>query len=581
MKFLPRMFRFLKPYRLRSTIATILIIGVAIIDLVIPTLTQQLIDEGITKQDMTVIVHVALTMLGLALLSACFAVLNTILAVSVSQGVASDLRTAIVRQVQRFSFGNLDRLQTGQLLVRTTSDVSNVQQFVLMTMRMLIRSPLLLIGSVGLLIVNSPTLALLMAALFPAIGIILWIFLLKGKPLFGRVQKRLDRLNTVLQENLAGVRVVKAFVRAARETSRFGNANQELAAQSTQVLRVMAFLNPAMTLALNLALVGVVWLGGYRVTIADMSAGQLVAATNYLLSAMYPILLLTGIMGPLASAEASAGRIFEVLDAKPEVPSRPDAQAPQSVHGRVAFEDVSFAYNGDGNEPVLKGVSFVAEPGERVAILGATGAGKSTLVHLIPRFYDVTAGRVTLDNVDVRDMPLEMLRAQVGVALQEAVLFSGSVRDNIRYGRPDATEEEVVAAAQAAQIHDFIQSLPAGYDTQVDQRGVNFSGGQKQRLSIARALLVRPRILILDDSTSAVDVETEGKIESALQTLLAGSTSFVVAQRISTVLTADKIIVLERGHVAAVGTHHELMATSPIYREIYASQLGDGGAQHD
>jgi ATP-binding cassette, subfamily B, multidrug efflux pump len=246
----------------------------------------------------------------------------------------------------------------------------------------------------------------------------------------------------------------------------------------------------------------------------------------------------------------------------------------------VAFENVSFSYSGDGNEPVLRGVNLVAEPGERVAILGATGSGKSTLVHLIPRFYDVTAGRVTLDGVDVRDIPLETLRAQVGVALQEAVLFSGTVRDNVRYGRPDATDEEVVAAAQAAQIHDFVQSLPDGYDTLVGQRGVNFSGGQKQRLSIARALLVCPRILILDDSTSAVDVETEGRIEAAMETLVADSTSFVVAQRISTVLAADKIVVLERGQVVAMGTHQELMASSAIYHEIYASQLGDGGAQH-
>jgi ATP-binding cassette subfamily B protein len=546
----------------------------------VPKLTQRLIDQGVMRQDMGVIVRTALTMLGLDLLSACLAVANTILAVSVSQSVAADIRGAVVRQVQHFSFGNLDRLQTGQLLVRTTSDISHVQQFVLMTMRMLIRAPLMLAGSVALLIVSSRTLALLMAALFPVIALILWVFLIKGKPLFGRVQKRLDRLNTVLQENLSGVRVVKAFVRSAREAARFGTANQELAAQSTQVLKVMAYLNPAMSFALNLALVGVVWLGGYQVTVAGMSAGQLVAATNYLLSAMFPILLLTGIMGPLASAEASGSRILEVLDNQPEVQSRPGAVAPQTIRGRVAFEDVSFAYTGTTNEPVLRCVNLVAEPGERVAVLGATGSGKSTLVHLIPRFYDVTGGRVTLDGVDVRDWPLEVLRAQVGVALQEAVLFSGSVRDNIRYGRPDASEEEVVAAAQAAQIHDFVASLPNGYDTLVGQRGVNFSGGQKQRLSIARALLVRPRILILDDSTSAVDVETEGRIEEALETLIGDSTSFVVAQRISTVLMADRIVVLERGQVAASGTHQELMATSPIYREIYASQLGDGGAQH-
>ena len=580
MKSLSLLLRFLKPYRLRSLLATLLIVFVVLLDLVIPRLTQQLIDQGVNQRNLDMIVRIALTMLGSTLLSASFSVVNTILAVSVSQSVAADLRSAMVRQVQRFSFGNLDRLQTGQLLVRATSDVSHVQQLVLMTMRMLVRAPLMLVGSIALLVINSPGVALMLAALFPVIVVILALFVWKGKPLFGQVQKRLDRLNTVLQENLAGVRVVKAFVRAARESSRFSEANRALAAQSTKVLRVMAVLSPAMALALNITLVGVVWLGGYQVTTAEMSAGQLVAAANYLLTAMFPIILLTGIMGPLASAEASSGRIMEVLGAEPEVQDRPGAVAPAEVKGRVAFENVSFSYDGSESEPVLRDVSVVAEPGERVAILGATGSGKSTLVHLVPRFYDVTAGRVTLDGVDVRDIPLATLRAQIGVALQEAVLFSGTVRDNIRYGRPDASEEEVMAAARAAQIHDFIASLPDGYDTAVGQRGVNFSGGQKQRLAIARALLVQPRVLILDDSTSAVDVETESRLEEAMEVALAGSTSLVVAQRISTVLTADKIVVLERGRVAALGTHRELMAGSPIYREIYDSQLGDGGAQH-
>jgi ATP-binding cassette subfamily B protein len=409
--------------------------------------------------------------------------------------------------------------------------------------------------------------------------VILALFVAKGKPLFGQMQRRLDRLNTVLQENLAGVRVIKAFVRAAHEAERFGSANRALTAQSTKVLKVMAWLSPAMSLALNLTLVGVVWLGGYEVTVDGMSDGQLVAAANYLLSAMLPILQLKSIMGPLASAEASAGRILEVLETQPEVQDRHRTSAPVALLGRVAFENVSFSYYGAGSEPVLKDISLVAEPGERVAILGATGSGKSTLVHLVPRFYDVTAGCITVDSIDVRDLPLATLRGQIGVALQEAVLFSGSVRDNIRYGRPDASDEEVIAAARTAQIHDFIGSLPEGYDTLVSGRGTNFSGGQKQRLAIARALLVRPRILILDDSTSAVDVATESRLEAAMAAAGEGCTSLIVAQRISTVLSADKIVVLERGRVAALGTHRELMASSAIYREIYESQLG-GGVQH-
>ncbi|NLG29035.1 MAG: ABC transporter ATP-binding protein, partial [Chloroflexi bacterium] len=460
MKAVSLLWRFLRPYLRKSVSATLLIAGVVVLDLAIPRLTQRLIDQGINQQNLDVVRAMSLSMLGCAVLSASLTVINTILAVSVSQGVAADLRSAIVRQVQRFSFGNLDRLQTGQLLVRATSDVSHVQQLVLMTMRMLVRAPLMLVGSISLLVSNSPTLALLVAALFPAIGVILALFVTKGKPLFGQVQKRLDRLNTVLQENLAGVRVVKAFVRAVHEAERFGSANRALTAQSTKVLKVMAWLSPAMSLALNLALVGVVWLGGYQVTIEGMSDGQLVAAANYLLSAMFPILLLTGIMGPLASAEASAGRILEVLETQPEVQQRDRTAMPAAPLGRVAFENVSFCYDGADSEPVLKDISLVAEPGERVAILGATGSGKSTLVHLVPRFYDVTGGRITVDGVDVRDLPLATLRGQIGVALQEAVLFSGSVRDNIRYGRPDASDEEVVAAARTAQIHDFIASLP-------------------------------------------------------------------------------------------------------------------------
>jgi ATP-binding cassette subfamily B multidrug efflux pump len=294
---------------------------------------------------------------------------------------------------------------------------------------------------------------------------------------------------------------------------------------------------------------------------------------------LFPMMMLGSMIGPISAADASASRIWEVLDNAAEVQERPQAQALPTVTGRVAFEGVCFSYNHDCQEPVLDGVNLVAEPGQTVAILGATGSGKSSLVHLVPRFYDAERGRVTLDGVDVRDLPPNALRAQMGIALQEAVLFSGTVRDNIRYGRPDATDEQVVAAAQAAQAHDFIVAFPDGYDTLIGQRGVNLSGGQKQRIAIARALLVQPKVLILDDSTSAVDVETEAKIQDALQSALAGCTRFVIAQRISTVLNADKIVVLERGRIAAEGTHAELMASSPIYREIYDSQLGNGEAQ--
>jgi ATP-binding cassette subfamily B protein len=374
---------------------------------------------------------------------------------------------------------------------------------------------------------------------------------------------------------------VKAFVRANHERARFETANMDLTDRTIRVMRLLALLLPTMTLVINLGVAAIIWFGGNMTAAGTMTQGQIVASANYLIYSLFPILMLGMMIGPLSAADASAGRILEVLDSEASVQEASDAVATASAQGRVAFENVCFSYDGhDCSEPVLNHIDLVADPGQEVAVLGATGSGKSSLVHLIPRFYDVTAGRVTIDGVDVRDMELDTLRGQIGMALQETILFSGTIRDNIRYGHPDAAEEDVVAAAMAAQAHDFISALPDGYDTQVGQRGVNLSGGQKQRIAIARALLIQPRILILDDSTSAVDVETEAKIEAALDELMAGRTSFIIAQRISTVLNADKIVVLEGGQIAACGTHAELMASSPIYQEIYDSQLGNGAAHN-
>ncbi len=577
MKSLKRMITFVKPYWKESVLAMLLLTGVVMSDLAIPRLTQRVIDDGIARQDMRVIVTTSLLMLGAAALSAAFAVANTVLSVRVGQNVSADLRSSVVRKVQTFSFGNLDRIQTGQLLVRATSDVNQVQMVVFMALRMLTRAPLWMVGSIVMLILTSPQIALIMVVLAPLVIGLVWLFAAKARPLFLLIQKKLDRLNQVLQENLAGARVVKAFVRVEHENERFDRANSDVMEQTIIVARLMATLIPTMMFIVNLGIVGVVWFGGNLALDGAFSVGQVIASINYLTYSLFPMLMLGMMVGPLSAADASAGRILEILDSDADVQSRSRARVPAGVTGRVAFENVTFSYNGNGQEAVLRGVDLVAEPGQEVAILGATGSGKSSLIHLIPRFYDVSGGRVTLDGVDVRDVPLDVLRAQVGMALQEAILFSGSIRDNIRYGRPDASDEQVVAAAQAAQAHDFITAFPDGYDTFVGQRGVNLSGGQKQRIAIARALLVRPKILILDDSTSAVDVETETRIQTALDELMKDCTSFVIAQRISTVLTADKIVVLERGQVAAVGKHAELMASSPIYREIYDSQLGNGG----
>ena len=578
MKSLIRMIRFIKPYKAPAILSMLLLLGVVVSDLSIPRLTQRIIDQGIARQDIATIVSTSLLMLGAAILSALFAVGNTILSVRVAQGASADLRSAIVRQVQTFSFGNLDRIQTGQLLVRATSDVNAVQLIVQMSLRMFTRAPLWMLGSIVMLILTNRQLSLLMLALFPVVLGMILFFLVKAQPLFLAVQRKLDRLNQVMQENLAGVRVVKAFVRREHENRRFDQINRALTADNVRVMQFIATLIPTMMTLVNLGVVGVIWFGGRQVIVGEMTVGEIVASINYIAFSLFPMMMLGGMAGPISAASASAGRIWEILDSAPEVQSRPDAQTLPCVAGRVAFEDVYFSYNHGSDEPVLNGVNLVAEPGQTVAILGATGSGKSSLVHLIPRFYDVTGGRVTLDGVDVRNLPLDALRAQIGVALQEPVLFSGTIRDNVRYGRPEATDEEVIAAAKAAQAHDFIVGFPDGYDTALGQRGVNLSGGQKQRVAIARALLVQPTVLILDDSTSAVDVETEARIQDALDELMAGRTSFVIAQRISTVLAADKIVVLDGGRVAAEGTHAELMESSPIYREIYESQLGNGEA---
>ncbi len=577
MKPLIRMGRFVRPYWKSVILAVLLLVGVVIADLLIPRLTQTVIDEGIAQRDVEAILGTSLLMLGAALLSAVLAVANTILAVRVGLNTGADLRRAIARQVQSFAFGNLDDFQTGQLIVRSTSDVQTLEMVVQLSTRLLARAPLWALGSMTMLVITSPRLALLVVALLPIVAVLLAFFLTRARPLFVAVQEKLDRLNQVLQENLAGVRVVKAFVRGDYEIGRFEDANLDLLDQTLRAMYFLAAAIPTMFLMVNLSIVAVIWFGGISTIEGDLTVGQLVAAVNYMLYALFPMMMLGMMVMPISAASASSGRIWEVLDSDPDIEPPPDPEPVPRLRGRVVLENVWFTYDGGDSDPVLQNVNLVAEPGQMVALLGATGSGKSTLVHLIPRFYDVDRGRVTLDGVDVRKLPLRQLRTQVSIALQEPVLFSGTIRDNIRYGRPDAEDEAVIAAARAAQAHDFITDLPRGYDTYVGQRGVNLSGGQKQRVAIARALLVQPKVLILDASTSSVDVQTEIEIEQALEQLMEGTTTFVIAQRISSALTADKIVVLDRGTIVAEGAHEELIDSSEIYQEIYRSQLGDGG----
>ena len=585
MRSIGRLLHYLRPYRLHAIAALALLLGMVASDLLIPRLTQRIIDVGIANRDPNVILTTSLWMLGAALLAALFALGNNYFSVRVAQSFAHDIRSALVRKAQSFSFANLDELRTGNLITRSTSDVNMVQTIVMMSLRILTRAPVWILGAITMLVLTNPRLALMVAAFFPVVGLFVIWFARKAQPMFAWVQEKLDRLNTVLQENLAGVRVVKAFVRERHEIERFDEANVDLMEKNIRIMRLVAILLPLMILVLNLAVAGALWIGGSATLAGKMTVGQVVASINYLSFAMFPLMMLAGMLGPIAAANASAERILEVLDVEPRVPERPDARELVEPRGRIAFENVSFGYGKNGAEPVLRDVSFVAEPGETVAILGATGSGKSTLIHLIPRFYDVSGGRVTFDGTDVRDLRLHSLRSNIGVALQEAVLFGGTIRENITYGRSDATEDEVRAAAEAAQAADFIEGLSEGYDTMVGQRGVTLSGGQRQRIAIARALVVKPKVLILDDSTSAVDIETEVKLQDALDRLIAESphrtTRFIVAQRISTVLLADKILVLDKGRIESCGTHSELLNRSSVYREIYDSQLGPGGSPED
>ncbi len=568
---------FVEPYWRLALISLILLASVVMMDLAIPRLIQRIVDQGIQAQDQSVVLQTALLMLGISLLSALFAVGNNLFSVRAGESVARDLREAIFLKIQSFSYGNLDQFSTGNLIVRLTSDTAAVQRLVQVSLRIGTRAPLLMVGSLILMVRTSPDLALRLLPLLLVTSVVIVLFSVKMEPLFRLMQSKLDRLNTVLQENIAGARLVKAFVRGEYESERFAQANTEFTDHTTRVMQFMSTMGPVLMVFVNLGIVIVIWAGGMQAIRGDLSIGQIIAFTNYLLTTMSPLIMMTMLSNTWANGLASARRIFDVLDTAPEVQDAPDAvDLPAGSPGRVSLSNVDFHYNGSQDELVLEDICLAAEPGETVAILGATGAGKTTLVHLIPRFYEARQGQVRFSGQDVRRLRQDSLLSKIGIVPQETILFSGTVKDNIRYGRPEATDEEVIAAARAAQAHDFIMEMPQGYDSWVEARGANLSGGQKQRIAIARALVTQPAVLILDDSTSSVDVETETHIQEALSRMLPETTRFVVAQRISTVLNADKIIVLDRGRIVAQGTHHELMLSSPIYREIYDSQLGNG-----
>lgn len=570
-----KLLHFGKPYQTQAIFSMTMLIATVFLDLSIPRFMQTLIDDGVKPQNMSVVLRTSAIMLALSISSMITGVLNSNYSIKVGEGVGRDLRQAIFEKIQDFSYANADQFSTGKLMVRLTSDSSAVQRLFQVSLRIGSRAPLEMILSVVLMFVTSPSLAWSMIPVLLVSWTLIVLFSVKMEPLFRTVQQKLDRLNTVLQENLAGARLVKSFVRADHETGRFDVANGDFTDGTIKVTEVMSSMSPLLTLMVNIGMVLVVWLGGIQAIGGGISTGQILAFVSYLLATMHPLVSMTNLSNTWANGLASAKRINEVLEAKPDItpPLAPKA-LPLGMSASVDFKDVDFHYSINSDLAVLENIRLHAEPGQMVAVLGATGAGKSTLVNLIPRFYDAASGSVRIDDFDVRDIEEDSLLEHIGVVPQETILFSGTVRDNIRYGCPDASQEEVERAAKIAQAHDFIMRLPQGYDTPIEERGTNLSGGQKQRISIARAIITHPDILILDDSTSAVDVETETRIQTALADELKGSTVFVVAQRISTVLNADKIIVLDEGRIVAEGKHMELLKTSPIYKEIYDSQLG-------
>src|SRR5581483_3367128 len=481
-------------------------------------------------------------------------------------------RNEIFAKVQRLSFSYHDQNQTGQLMIRATDDVEKVRLFIAQGLVLAAQAFLLLSVTLVILLATNWRLTLVVLPTLPIALVLFMFFGAVTQPLFIQVQIRISRLNTILQEALAGIKVVKAFTREPYEEQRFDSAATALMEQQLAVSRVFSFLFPFIFLIAQVGQAAILYFSSRQILGGTLDLGEYQKFSLYLVYVFFPLGQLGFIISLMSQAAASAGRIFEILDAKSDVTDKPDAIALPPIKGKVEFKDVTFRYFGSG-EAVLQDVSFVAEPGQTVALLGATGSGKTTIINLIPRFYDVTQGAVLIDGYDVRDVKLDSLRSQIGIVLQETNLFSGTIRDNIAFGRSDATDEEVIAVAKAASAHDFIMSFPQGYDTPVGERGTTLSGGQKQRIAIARALLLDPRLLILDDSTSSVDLTTEYHIQKALDNLMKGRTSFVIAQRISTVVNADQILVLDRGKVVARGKHEELMENSPLYAEIYHSQL--------
>ncbi|WP_168120312.1 ABC transporter ATP-binding protein [Paenibacillus sp. HB172176] len=543
-------------------------------DLMMPTILAQIIDKGIKNLDMDYVLRLGGLMLLITAVGAVAASSRNIVASRVSQRFGAELRSDLFRKIQFLAFENIDKFDRGSLITRLTNDVTLMQNFLNGMMRIFLKAPLLGLGALIMAINLNVKLSVVFAVVVPIVALLVFLNIKIGFSRFMKVQQSLDKVNSSVREYLSGVRVVKAFNRFDYEVEKFDISNEEQRNRSTNAMRAMAIFNPAIMLTVNFGIIAVLWLGGHWVSESQMPVGHLVAFVNYMTQILFALMTLSMVFNMFVRAKASAQRIGEVFKQENAMNWNEGAGESQAAKGKIVFENVSFSYGGEDGQNVVSGVSFECLPGETVGIVGSTGSGKSSLVELIPRFYDATSGSIRVNDTDIRELDPAVLREKIAIVPQKTMLFTGSIMDNIRWGREDATTDEVIEAAKLAEAHDFVVGLPEGYDSRLGQRGVNLSGGQKQRLSIARALIRKPEILILDDCTSAVDMATEARIKEALRTYTKDLTCILIAQRITSVIDADKIVVMDGGSVVGVGKHAELMESCEVYQEIFQSQIG-------
>lgn len=565
--------KYVKPYFRAFLIGPCLMIAEVVGEILLPKMMSLIINNGVANQDQGYIVQMGLMMAAVAFFMAVSGIGGAYFSAKASICFTSDLRRDLFERVQQFSFRNIDEFSTGSLVTRLTNDIQQVQMVMMMILRLALRAPGMLIGALIMAFIMNYRLAMIILVVIPVLGALIAAIMLTAYPRFGIMQTKLDKLNSGIQEALVNVRVIKSFVREDFEKERFRMANEDLQENSLRALRIVILTMPVMMLAMNVTTLAVVWYGGNLIIGGSMQVGDLTAFTTYIVQILMSLMMLSMVFLQSARAMASVKRINQVMETKIDLTDENAKQKEQKVtKGKVEFRDVSFRYGKENSEKVLEHISFTAEPGQMIGIIGATGSGKTSLVQLIPRLYDVTSGQVLVDGVDVREYSLENLRDGVGMVLQKNVLFSGTIEENLRWGNEKASMEELREFAVAAQADGFVSSFADGYDTDMGQGGVNVSGGQKQRLCIARALLKKPKILILDDSTSAVDTATEAKIRECFQTALEETTKIIIAQRISSVEEADQILVLDEGEIIGMGSHKELLASCEAYQEIYYSQ---------